>query len=322
MKVIREGKKHVIFQTAPSIRVGIAEEFGARPGERLMKGEMVAGCHILGPKVKCVDTNFSADLTIIEEGNELIERLKRALTGKGSEGVDHVSNVLPMFTSCCPGWVLYCEKNYPELLPNLSTCKSPQQMMGQVIKTYYAKKSGIDPKDIVSVSIMPCTAKKYEKIRKEMEADGIRDIDYALTTREFAKLFKQNNINLAELPSNTPYDDPLSHGTGAAVIFGTTGGVMEAALRTAYEVVTGKEVPFKNLNIHPCRGFQGVKEASIPITETKPEFSFLKGATLKIAIVHGGANIKAIADKVLECKKKGEPAPWHFIEIMACPSIF
>ena len=191
-------------------------------------------------------------------------------------------------------------------------------MMGAVIKGYWSKVKSWDPKDIVSVSIMPCSAKKYEKSRPEMEVDGNRDVDYVLTTREAAKMLKLHNIDISKL-NGVPFDGPLGVSTGAAVIFGATGGVMEAALRTAYEIVVGEEVPFPKLNILPVRGMEGVREAAIPISKTTPGFEFLKGATLKVAVAHGTINAAKLFDKLKECDEKGEAYPWHFIEVMACP---
>ena len=221
---------------------------------------------------------------------------------------------LPMATSCSPGWIKFIEHTFPEYLPNLSTCKSPQQMFGALAKTYYAQKRGIDPKDIVSVSIMPCTAKKFEADRPEMRSSGYKDVDFVLTTRELAIMIKQAGLDFEALPEEH-YDSFMGASTGAAVIFGTTGGVMEAALRTAYEVITGREVPFEGLNITPVRGTEGeVREASIKIEKTLPEWKFLEGVELKCVVANGLANAK----KVIQNVKEGK-AVYHFIEIMACP---
>ena len=218
-----------------------------------------------------------------------------------------------MFTSCSPGWIKFIEHKFPELLPNLSTCKSPQQMFGALAKTFYASKKKIDPAKVVSVSIMPCTAKKYEADRPEMRSSGFKDVDYVLTTRELAVMIKQAGIDFRNLePSN--YDSVMGESTGAAVIFGATGGVMEAALRTAYEIVTGREVPFNNLNITPVRGMEGVKEASITIEGCLDDWKFLEGAQLNVAIAHGLTN----ANRLMKLVSQGK-APYHFIEIMACP---
>ena len=301
---IDDPTKHVVVQTAPSIRAALAEEFDIPPGERVT-GKMVAALKMIGFNT-VFDTDFTADLTIIEEGTELLTRLKKALVDKSEVSI-------PMFTSCSPGWINYIEHNYTELLPHLSTCKSPQQMFGPLIKTYYPQKKGLNPKDIVSVSVMPCTAKKYEADRPEMNASGYKDVDYVLTTRELAKMIKQSSINLMAL-ENKEFDAPMGISTGAGVIFGATGGVMEAALRTAYELVTGRDVPFNNLDIKPIRGMDGIKEASLLIKDTLPEWSFLDGVELKVAIANSLSKAKILIDKVREGK-----SPYHFIEIMACP---
>jgi iron-only hydrogenase group A len=302
---IYDPDKHVVVQTAPAVRVALGEDLGYDPGERVT-GKMVNALKQLGFN-SVLDTDFSADLTIMEEGTELLVRLKKALV----DGDTKVS--LPMFTSCSPGWIKFIEHKYPEFLPNLSTCKSPQQMFGALAKTYYAKKRNIDPSKIVSVSIMPCTAKKFEADRPEMRASGYKDVDYVLTTRELAVMIKQAGLDFRNL-EEAIYDSIMGESTGAAVIFGATGGVMEAALRTAYEIVTGREVPFGNLNITPVRGMDGVKEASIKIEGCVEAWSFLEGAELKIAIAHGLVN----ANKIMKLVKEGN-APYHFIEIMACP---
>ena len=256
---------------------------------------------------KVFDTNFTADLTIIEEGTELLTRLKKAL-------VDKDKNVaLPMFTSCSPGWINYMENFYPELIPNISTCKSPQQMFGAVAKTYYANKIGKKKEDIVVVSIMPCTAKKFECNRDEMNDSGVKDVDYVLTTRELGKFIKQAGIDFINLPDEE-MDAPLGTSTGAADIFANTGGVMEAALRTAYEIVTGKGLPFKGLHVVPIEGLKGVKEASLKIEGTTEEWRFLEGVTVNVAVAHGLGNAK----KVIESIKSGKKS-YHFIEVMACP---
>jgi NADP-reducing hydrogenase subunit HndD len=222
--------------------------------------------------------------------------------------------VLPMMTSCSPGWIKFIEHTFPEYLPNLSTCKSPQQMFGALTKTYYAHKRKLDPKNIVSVSIMPCTAKKFEANRPEMRSSGYQDVDYVLTTRELAIMIRQAGLDFEALPEEQ-FDSIMGISSGAAVIFGTTGGVMEAALRTAYEIVTGREVPFDGLNITPVRGTEGeVKEASIMIEKVLPEWSFLEGIELKCVVANGLAHAKSVMQKV-----KDGSATYHFIEIMACP---
>jgi NADP-reducing hydrogenase subunit HndD len=302
---IYDPEKHVVVQTAPAVRVALGEDLGYDSGERVT-GKMVTALRQLGFD-SILDTDFSADLTIMEEGTELLTRLKRALVDNDKKAV------IPMFTSCSPGWIKFIEHKYPELLPNLSTCKSPQQMFGALSKTYYAQKMKLDPAKIVSVSIMPCTAKKYEADRPEMRSSGYKDIDFVLTTRELAIMIKQAGIDFRNLEASH-YDSIMGNSTGAAVIFGATGGVMEAALRTAYEIVTGKEVPFKNLNITPVRGMDGVKEATVKIVGCTEDWKFLEGAELKVAIAHGLVN----ANKVMKKVRQGK-SPYHFIEIMACP---
>lgn len=302
---IYDPTKHVVVQTAPAVRIGLGEDLGYDPGERVT-GKLVASLKRLGFDA-VLDTDFTADLTIMEEGTELLTRLKEALVDK-KEGI-----ALPMTTSCSPGWIKFIEHAFPELLPNVSSCKSPQQMFGALAKTYYAQKRKIDPANIVSVSIMPCTAKKYEADRPEMRSSGYKDVDYVLTTRELAIMIKQAGIEFMEL-ADEKYDSLMGDSTGAAVIFGATGGVMEAALRTAYEIVTGREVPFANLNITPVRGMEGVKEATVKIEGTVPAWSFLEGAELKCAIAHGLVNAKNLMQAVRDGK-----ASYHFIEVMACP---
>jgi len=228
--------------------------------------------------------------------------------------VDKDPNIkLPMTTSCSPGWIKFIEHMYPEYLGNLSSCKSPQQMFGALVKTYYAKARNLDPANIISVSIMPCTAKKFEANRPEMHDSGYRDVDLVLTTRELAIMIKQAGIDFLKL-EDSHYDRLMGESTGAGVIFGATGGVMEAALRTAYELVTGREVPFENLNINPVRGIEGIREATIKIENTLKEWSFLEGVELKCAIAHGLANAKIVMDEI-----KSGKANYHFIEFMACP---
>jgi NADH-quinone oxidoreductase subunit G len=283
---IADPNKYVVVQEAPAVRVALGEELGMAPGS-LVSGKMHAALRKLGFD-KVFDTNFSADLTIIEEGSELVKRVK--------EG-----GVLPLITSCCPGWIKFMEQFYSDLIPNVSTCKSPQQMFGALAKTYFAEKAKIDPSKIVSVSIMPCTAKKYEAQRPEMCSSGFRDVDYVLTTREIARMIRQSGINFAGLKDESA-ENLMGTYTGAATIFGTTGGVMEAALRSAYKLITGKEL--QNLDIIPVRGMSGVKEANVDAG----------GLIIKVAVAHGLGNARKLLDKV----RKGE-SPYHFIEIMACP---
>ncbi|MCD4656082.1 MAG: [FeFe] hydrogenase, group A, partial [Planctomycetes bacterium] len=297
-------EKHIVVQTAPAVRVGLGENLGFETGSRTT-GQMVSALRRLGFDA-VFDTNFTADLTIMEEGTELLTRLKQAL-------VEKKDVKLPMFTSCSPGWVKFIEHQFPELLDNLSTCKSPQQMFGPLAKTYYAQKVGVDPKDMIVVSIMPCTAKKFEADRPEMRDSGYKDVDYVLTTRELSMMIKQAGIEFTEL-EDSACDSLLGQHSGAGVIFGATGGVMEAALRTAYEIITGRPVPFENLNIIPVRGMEGIREATIKIEGLKPEWSFLEGAELEVAIGHGLKNANQLMKQVSEGK-----SPYHFIEIMACP---
>ena len=285
--VLQDPSKHVIVQEAPAIRAALGEEFGMPPGS-LVTGKMIAALRRLG-FVKVFDTNFTADLTIIEEGNELLKRVKEG--GK-----------LPMITSCSPGWIKFCEHFYPDLLDHLSTCKSPQQMFGALGKSYYPQTAGVDPKDVVVVSIMPCTAKKFEAQRPEMNSSGFRDVDYVLTTRELARMIKEAGIDFLNLPDEE-YDAPMGEYTGAATIFGATGGVMEAALRTVYAVVTGENLP--SLDIAPVRGLDGVKEATLKIGPL---------GDVKVAVAHGLSNARKVMDLIREGK-----ADYAFIEIMCCP---
>ncbi|GMV90994.1 MAG: NADH:ubiquinone oxidoreductase [Candidatus Hydrogenedentota bacterium] len=315
---IDDPTKHVIMQTAPSPRAGIGECFGLPPG-RALTFEMNTALRQCGFD-KVFDTNFTADLTIIEEGTELILRLKKAL-------VDGEPVAIPQFTSCSPGWVKYIEHFYPEYLTHLSSAKSPQQMFGALIKTYYAHLNKIDPKDIVSVALMPCSAKKFECNRPEMCDSGYKDIDYGLTTRELGKMISEAGIYLPDLPKSD-FDDPFGTATGSGVIFGATGGVMEAALRTVIELVTGKKVEsfFDHAEIIPLRGFEGIRYAEVPITEVGPvpellkglvdNWDWLKGATLKVAVAHGTAYAKKVMEDI---RAGGKFSECHFIEFMACP---
>jgi iron-only hydrogenase group A len=302
---IYDEQKFVVVQTAPAVRIALGEALGMGPGH-IVTGKMVAALKRMGFNA-VLDTDFSADLTIMEEGTELLSRLKKALKDKDP-------NVkLPMATSCSPGWVKFIEHAFPEYLGNLSTAKSPQQMFGALAKTFYAKKIDVDPQRIVSVSVMPCTAKKYEANRPEMRASGYQDVDYVVTTRELAMMIKQAGIDFESL-SEDDYDSVMGESSGASVIFGATGGVMEAALRTAYELVTGREVPFEGLNILPVRGMESIREATIKIENPLPEWDFLDGVELKTCVAHGLSNAKHVMQMVKEGK-----ATYHFIEIMACP---
>ena len=279
--------KYVVVQTAPAVRAALGEEFGMKIGTPVT-GKMVAALKRLGFK-KVFDTNYAADLTIMEEATELLGRIKN----KG---------VLPMITSCSPGWINYAEMNYGDLLPHLSSCKSPHEMFGAILKSYYCEKNGIDPKDMFVVSIMPCTAKKFEKDREQLQKDGIKDVDAVLTTRELGKLIKRSGINWNMLPDEEFDNDIVGDYTGAGVIFGVTGGVMEAALRTAYYVLTGKEHDL--IKFEQVRGFDGIKEASLDIN----------GTTVSIAVAHGMKNAKVLLDDIRAGKSK-----YQFIEIMGCP---
>lgn len=303
-KAIDDPAKHVVVQTAPAIRAALGECFGYEPGT-LVTGKMVSALRRLGFDA-VFDTNFAADLTIMEEGTELLTRLKRAL-------VEHKAVALPMFTSCSPGWIKYMEYFHYDLLPNLSTCKSPQQMFGAVAKTYYAKKLDKRPEDIFVTSIMPCTAKKFECQRPEMAASGTRDVDVVLTTRELGKMIRAAGIEFTRLPDDE-MDAPLGLSSGAADIFANTGGVMEAALRTAYEIVTGRPLPMDRLHVAPVMGLEGVKEASVTIQDAVPEWDFLEGVTLNVAVAHGLSN----AERVIQAIKSGAKT-YHFVEVMTCP---
>ena len=279
--------KYVVVQTAPAVRAALGEEFDMPIGT-LVTGKMVAALKRLGFK-KVFDTNFAADLTIMEEATELLDRVNNG--GK-----------LPMITSCSPGWVNYAEYNYGDLLPHLSSCKSPHEMFGAILKSYYCEKNDIDPKDMFVVSIMPCTAKKSEKERPELSVNGLQDVDAVLTTRELGKLIKRSGINFAKLPDAEFDNDIVGDYTGAGVIFGTTGGVMEAALRTAAFKLTGEELPLAEL--HAVRGFEGIKEASYN----------LGGLQVNVAVAHGMKHAKVLLDQI----RAGE-SKYHFIEIMGCP---
>ncbi|MSC86477.1 4Fe-4S dicluster domain-containing protein [Eubacterium sp. am_0171] len=286
LAAIADESKHVIVQPAPSVRAALGEEFGYPMGTDV-EGKMAAALRRIGFD-GVFDTDFSADLTIMEEAHEFLDRVQNG-------------GVLPMMTSCSPGWIKYCEHYYPDQLEHLSSCKSPQQMFGAIAKTYYAEKMGIDPKNIVCVSVMPCTAKKFEINRDDQDAAGVPDVDISITTRELARLIRKVGINFRSLPDEG-FDDPLGESTGAGVIFGATGGVMEAALRTAVETLTGEELA--SLDFNEVRGTEGIKEATYNVA----------GMDVKVAVASGLSNAKQIMDKV----RAGE-ADYHFIEIMCCP---
>lgn len=284
---IANPNKYVVVQVAPAIRVALGEEFRLPVGTRVT-GKMVAALKRIGFD-KVFDTNFAADLTIMEEGTELLKRLE-----KGEN--------LPLMTSCCPGWVKFVEHNFHDMISNLSTCKSPHEMEGAVIKSYLAEKDGIDPSNIVVVSIMPCIAKKFEESREELSYNGVKDVDYVLTTRELAKMIKQSSMDFVNL-KDEEFDNPFGVGTGAGVIFGATGGVAEAALRTIFEITSGKEL--ENLEFDAVRGVDGIKEATVTLPN---------GKTINTAVISGLSNARKVLEQIKEDNKK-----YDFIEVMACP---
>lgn len=286
LDALQNPNKHVIVQVAPAVRVALGDAFGLEPGA-IVTGQMVTALRLLGFD-KVFDTVFSADLTIMEEGYEFLDRLKN-------------DGVLPMMTSCSPGWVNYVEKHFPDCRDHLSSSKSPMSMFGAVAKTYYPEKAGVDVKDIVTVAVMPCTAKKFEAARPEMGRNGMADVDIVLTTRELIKLIKYVGLSLQNLPESE-FDSPLGTGTGAGAIFGATGGVMEAALRTVYEVITNETLP--KIDFHEVRGFDGIRESTITVN----------GRDIHIAVAHTLKNARAIMEQV-----KAGTSPYDFIEIMACP---
>ncbi len=286
---INDPAKTVVVQTAPAVRVAVGQEFGFEPGEPIT-GKLVAGLRALGFN-KVFDTNFSADLTIMEEGNEIVERIK-------------ANKNLPILTSCCPGWINFIEHNYPDLLHIPSSCKSPQQMFGAIAKSYYAEKIGVAPKDLIVVSIMPCQAKKYEAARPEFLHDGVRDVDYVVTTRELCKMFKEAGVNLANLEDDQ-FDSPLGESSGAADIFGVTGGVLEAACRSVYFMLNGKNLDGDAINFRAVRGLDGIKEATVQLAP---------GKSINVAVCSGLGNARKVLDMV-----RNDPNRFQAIEIMACP---
>ncbi len=298
-EAINDPDKRVVVQTAPAVRAALGEEFGYEPGT-LVTGKMAAALRMLGFD-DVFDTNFAADLTILEEGTEFLGRVKDFLGGQ------EVS--LPMITSCSPGWIKYIEHNFPDQLDHLSTCKSPHMMLGALAKNYYAQTIGVKKEDMYVVSIMPCTAKKFEVSRQEM----IEDVDVVLTTRELARMIKDAGIEFRML-ANEDFDNPFGLSSGAADIFGTTGGVMEAALRTVYEVVTGSDAPFDNLHVEAVMGLQSIKEGSLTFTNVLPEYAGLVGKEVKVAVASGLANARILMEQIRDGK-----SPYLFIEIMACP---
>ncbi len=293
-----------VVQVAPAVRVALGEEFGYEAGSRVT-GKMAAALRRLGFN-DIFDTNFAADLTIIEEGTEFLSRVKDMFQTTKKPA-------LPMITSCSPGWIKYVEHNYPDRLAHLSTCKSPHTMLGALVKSYYAEKTGTKPENLFVVSVMPCTAKKFEIVREEMKNKNLPNVDAVITTRELAEMIKSAGIDFRNL-SDEEFDNPLGMSTGAADIFGLTGGVMEAALRTVYELVTGRELPFDGLHVTPIVGLDQVKEAAVTIENPLPDFSFLNGVTVKVAVTSGLAG----ANKLMEQIDAGE-SPYHFIEVMGCP---
>lgn len=302
-KALFDPAKRVVIQTAPAIRAALGEEFGYPPGT-LVTGKMATALRDMGFD-DIFDTNFAADLTIIEEGNELLQRIKAAFSGQPA--------TLPMITSCSPGWIKYIEHSFPEELDHLSTCKSPHTMLGALVKSYYATKIGVDPQNIFAVSVMPCTAKKFEITRPEMQSNGVPNVDAVITTRELARMIKDAGIDFQALEDGK-FDNPLGLSTGAADIFGVTGGVMEAALRTVYELITGRELPFDKLHVTPIVGLSQVKTAEVTIESPLPAYQFLNGVTIKVAVTSGLAGAKKLMAEVASGK-----SPYHFIEVMGCP---
>lgn len=293
----------VVVQVAPAVRVAIGELFGLPVGQATT-GKLATALHDAGFD-DVFDTNFAADLTIMEEGTELLGRLKAALTGGEA--------TLPMITSCSPGWIKYVEHHFPTQLAHLSSCKSPHTMLGAMIKSYYGEKLGVPPQSLYVVSVMPCTAKKFEIERPEMCNDGCKNVDAVLTTRECAQLFKEAGIDYGNLPDGS-FDSPMGLSSGAADIFGLTGGVMEAALRTVYELVTGRPLPFDNLHVTPVVGLEQIKEAALLLENVKPEYAFLEGVTARVGVTSGLAG----AQKLMKQIEAGK-SPYHFIEVMGCP---
>lgn len=302
-QALGDPEKYVVVQTAPAVRVGLGECFGLEPGTS-QTGKMVTALRALGFNA-VFDTNWGADLTIMEEGTEFLNRLRTALSGN--------SVSLPMMTSCSPGWVKYMENHFPDELKHLSSCKSPHTMLGAVIKHHYAKKIGKKPENMYVVSVMPCTAKKTEIARPEMKNNDLPNVDAVLTTRELGDMIRSTGTNFLHLPDDS-FDSPMGESTGAADIFGVTGGVMEAALRTVYEIVCGRELPFPNLHVSPIVGLERVKEATIKLEGVKPEWSIAEGFELRIAVASGLAGAKILMEQV-----QAGTSPYHFIEVMACP---
>lgn len=320
-QALADPDKKVIVQTAPAVRAALGESFGLPPGT-LVTGKMAAALRRMG-FYQVFDTNFAADLTILEEGTEFLGRLAAkaladgAITKEQLQALhlpDHLPEpVLPMMTSCSPGWIKYIEHFSGDQLSHLSSCKSPHMMLGALTKSWYAASKGIDPQQIFVVSVMPCTAKKYEVTRPELTNDNMANVDAVLTTRELARMIREAGIDFVDLPDE-PFDSPMGQSTGAADIFGTTGGVMEAALRTVYELVTGRELPFENLHVQPIIGLERIKTASFELTSVKPEWFFLEGITVKIAVTSGLSGASTLIEEIA-----AGTSDYHFIEVMGCP---
>ena len=303
-EAINNPELRVVMQPAPAVRVALGEMFGYPVGTAVT-GKMAAAIRALGVD-DVFDTNWAADLTIMEEGTEFLHRAIDVLTGKKA--------TLPIITSCSPGWIKYVESYYPQLLPNLSTCKSPHMMLGAMAKTYYAEEKNIDPAKMYTVSVMPCTAKKFEISREEMQNRGVRNVDAVLTTRELGQMIKQAGIDFCSLDDET-FDDPLGQSTGAADIFGVTGGVMEAAIRTVYVIITGRELPFDQLHVAPIVGLSQIKEASLKFEDVLPDYKMFEGFEAKVAVTSGLAGAKLLMEQII-----AGISPYHFIEVMGCPS--
>lgn len=300
---ISDKSKRVVVQVDPAVRVAIGEEFGYEPGTQVT-GQLISSLREMGFD-GVFDTNFAADLTVIEESAEFLTRMKNALGGMKAK--------LPMMTSCSPGWIKYVEHTFPEQLDHLSTCKSPHTMLGALAKSYYAEKIKVDPKDMVVVSVMPCTAKKFEISRPEMKNNGLSNVDTVLTTRELARMIKEAGIDLPNM-EKSGYDHPFALSSGAAELFGVTGGVMEAALRTIYEMVTSRELPFDKLRVTPIIGPDQIKEMEFTVENPVEAYQFLDGVTVKVAVASGLREARFFLDQMV----KGE-SPYHFIEVMGCP---
>ena len=301
---LNDPEKRVVMQPAPAVRIALGEMFGYPTGTSVT-GKMAAAIRALGVD-DVFDTDWGADLTIMEEGTEFLHRAIDALSGK--------ETVLPMITSCSPGWIKYIESYYPQLIPHLSSCKSPHMMLGALAKSYYAEKIGFDPNKMYTVSVMPCTAKKFECYREEMENRGVRNVDAVLTTRELGQMIKQAGIDFRNL-EDEPFDDPMGQSTGAADIFGVTGGVMEAALRTVYVIITGRDVPFEGLHVTPIVGLDQIKEAALKFEDVLPEYKMFEGFEVKIAVTSGLSGAKILLEQIV-----AGVSPYHFIEVMGCPS--